>query len=83
MQLTCRWDQLPWYGKMASKLLLLPKPEYTPYLNVLPEVSLPAMWSRDDIEELQCEYMIEKVRNACGLAAVLSKEGRLTCSSEL
>ncbi|KAF5839557.1 hypothetical protein DUNSADRAFT_531 [Dunaliella salina] len=57
----CSWSQLPWYGKMAGKLLLLPQPEYTPYLKVLPDISLPASWSRDDLEQLQCDYMIARV----------------------
>lgn len=77
------WSQLPWYGKMAGKLLLLPQPEFTPYLNVLPDVSLPATWSRDDLEQLQCDYMIEKVEQeqqewqqlAALLAPWLASEG--------
>eukprot|EP00983_Pelagomonas_calceolata_P059171 1145816-Pelagomonas_calceolata.AAC.5 len=63
------WSQLPWYGKMAGKLLLLPQPEFTPYLNVLPDVSLPATWSRDDLEQLQCDYMIEKCTHSAAFAA--------------
>lgn len=48
---------------MASKLLLLPRSDYEPYLSVLPEtVSLPACWNKDDVDQLQSEYMIERVR---------------------
>jgi len=58
---------------MASKLLLLPRQEYEPYLNVLPKaVSLPAEWSKDEVEQLQSEYMIQKVckkkRRSCSLS---------------
>lgn len=58
----CRWPQLPWYGKMASKMLMLPPAEYGPYLSVLPkDIPLPATWDKEDIEQLQCDYIIEKV----------------------
>jgi len=46
---------------MASKLLLLPQSEYAPYLSLLPPVSLPASWEKEELEQLQCEYMIQKV----------------------
>lgn len=47
---------------MASKLLLLPRPDYEPYLNVLPQtMALPARWSKEEVDQLQAEYIIQKV----------------------
>lgn len=61
------WQQLPWYGRLAAKLLheasLGPASQLGTFIELLPaSVDLPALWSQEQLQQLQYPALQDKVR---------------------
>jgi hypothetical protein len=68
------WQQLPWYGKLAAKLLAEAAQggasRLSTFVQLLPPaVELPALWSREQLQQLHNPALAQKARRRCWLCA--------------